>query len=282
MSPTSSSRFLAGRYARSATLLTTLPLLGRNRGFAHSEHYAIVERPRDGAKAAGIVTPAVRRSRLRRGAGLGLCAPALCALLVAGCGEAKQDAGEAKRTYSVAIAKASFPARQAISKPTMLQIAVRNTGDRAIPDVAVTVDSLSYRAAKPANLADPTRPTWIVYRGPGPITKPPVESEEVTAEGGAGTAFVHTWALGRLGPHQTKLFAWRLLPVVSGTKTIRYAVVAGLNGKARAQLAGGGRPTGSFVVHIAPKPRSTHVNPETGAVAQGAYTAAPGPVGAVP
>jgi hypothetical protein len=241
---------------------------------------------------AGIVTPAVRRSRLRRGAARGLCALPLCALplcalplcalLLAGCGEAKQDAREPRRTYSVAIARASFPAKQAISKPTTLHIAVRNTGATTIPNVAVTVDALTYRATKPAGLADPTRPTWIVYRGPGPVAQPPVESEEVTAEGGAPTAFVHTWALGRLSPHQTKLFAWRLLPVVSGTKTIRYAVAAGLNGKAKAQLAGGGRPTGSFVVHIAPRPKLTHVNPETGAVAQGPYTVSPGPVGAAP
>jgi hypothetical protein len=248
---------------------------------------------------AGIVTPAVRRSRLRRGEGsdrpqargprtaapaaaFGLRALPLCALLVAGCGEAKQDAREPRRSFSVAIAKASFPARQAISKPTTLTIAVRNAGSATIPNVAVTVSSLSYRATRPANLADPLRPTWIVYRGPGPITKPPVESEEVTAEGGGQTAFVHTWALGRLSPHQTKVFVWRVLPVVSGVKRIRYAVAAGLNGKAKAQLQGGGRPTGSFVVHIAPRPKLTHVNPETGAVAQGPYTVPSGPVGAAP
>lgn len=236
----------------------------------------------------------MRRVRLRRSKGVSglralgprtaslLAGSALCALLVAGCGESKQDAKEPSGAYTVAVTNASFPAKQAIAKPTTLRIAVENTGAKALPNVAVTVDSLTYRATKPANLADPERPTWIVYRGPGPATGPPVESEEVTKAGGGETANTHTWALGRLAPHETKTFDWKLLPVVSGLKTIRYEVAAGLHGKAKAKLASGGGANGSFTVHIAPAPPSRHVNPETGAVGQGAYSAASGPVGAVP
>jgi hypothetical protein len=163
-----------------------------------------------------------------------------------------------------------------------MTISVQNTGSRALPDVAVTVNSLTYRATQPTNLADPTRPTWIIYDGPGPIAKPPVESEEITHAGGAQTANTRTWALGRLAPGATKTFSWKLLPVVSGLKTIRYEVAADLNGKAKAQLAGGGRAAGTFIVHIAPAPPKTHVDPETGALAQGSYRATQGPVGAVP
>jgi hypothetical protein len=236
----------------------------------------------------------VRRSQLRRSAGAArlqargprataIAAVALlCALLVASCGGASQDANEPRNTYTVAVSKASFPSKQAIAKPITLRIAVRNDSSRTLPNVAVTVNSLTYRATKPANLADHERPTWIIYDGPGQAKTPPVESEVVTREGGGRTASLHTWALGRLSPGATKVFAWRLLPVVSGTRVIRYAIAAGLNGKAKARLAGGGLAVGSLTVHIAPAPRTTHVNPETGQIAQGPYTVSPGPVGAVP
>lgn len=207
---------------------------------------------------------------------------AACALAIAACGGAKQDAKEPSATYTVALTHTSFPAKQAIAKPTRLAITVTNIGSKAIPNVAVTVDSLTYRATEPPKLADPVRPTWIIYDGPGPIAKPAVESEEITHAGGAETANTHTWALGRLAPGSSKTFAWKLLPVVSGVKTIHYEVAAGLNGKSKAQLAGGAHAAGTFVVHIAPAPPQTHVDPETGAIARGAYQAAAGPVGAVP
>jgi hypothetical protein len=172
--------------------------------------------------------------------------------------------------------------KQALASPTTLKIAVRNSGRKTLPNVAVTVNSLTYRATQPPNLADPQRPTWIIYTGPGPLSKPFVESEEVTHAGGGQTASLHTWALGRLPPGATKVFAWKLLPVVAGEKTIHYAIAADLGGKAKAEFAGGASPTGSFTVHVAPAPPRTHVNPETGAIVRGPYTAAPGPVGAVP
>jgi hypothetical protein len=211
-----------------------------------------------------------------------LAAGGACALLLAGCGESKQNAKEPSHSYTVAVSDASFPAKQAIAKAANLRIAVENKSAKTLPNVAITVDSLTYRATKPADLADPERPTWIVYRGPGAIAKPPVESEEVTPPGGGQTANTHTWALGSLAPHQTKIFAWKLLPVVSGTKTIHYEISAGLHGRAKAELASGASANGSFTVHIAAAPPNKHVNPETGAVSQGAYAAASGPVGAVP
>lgn len=225
----------------------------------------------------------MRRLRTRGPRAAALIAVSVaCALLIVGCGEAKQDAKEPNATYTVALAHASFPARQAVARPTRLTIAVQNTGAKPIPNVAVTVNSLTYRASEPPKLADPERPTWIVYDGPGPVARPAVESEEITRAGGGVTANTHTWALGRLSPGATKIFSWKLLPVVSGVKTIHYEVSAGLNGKAKARLAGGGGAGGAFVVHIAPAPPKTHVDPETGAVSQGPYTAAQGPVGAVP
>lgn len=217
-----------------------------------------------------------------RGAAITLACALACAGLLAGCGQARQTAGEPSGSFPIQIAQASFPAKQAISQATTLRIAVRNRGARPLPDVAVTVDSLSYRATSPKDLADPQRPNWIVNTGPGPVAHPPVETAEVSPPGGGQTAFVHTWALGRLAPGATRVFRWRLTPVRSGVHTIHYVVAAGLNGNARAILAGGRTPAGSLTAHVAPKPQITHVDPSNGAVVSGPAPHASGPVGALP
>lgn len=217
-----------------------------------------------------------------RGAAIVVFAAA-CTPLLAGCGGATQASAEAGGDFPVKIAQVSFPSKQAIARPTALRIEVRNSGARALPDVAVTVDSLTYKATQPEDLSDAERPTWVINTGPGPVaTKPPVETEEVNPSGGGETALVHTWALGRLAPHQSKLFRWKLTPVRAGTYTVHYRVAAGLNGKARAVLAGGGPPLGSVTVHVAPKPPTTHVDPDTGAIVEGPYRVSSGPIGAVP
>ena len=205
-----------------------------------------------------------------------------CAALIAGCGEAKQDAGEPSGSYEVRVARASFSKPEAVARPATLTIAVENTGAKALPDVAVTVDSLAYKASEPPELADRERPTWVIDTGPGRVAKPPVETTEVNPPGGAQTAFVHTWALGRLAPHATKVFRWKLTPVRPGTHTVDYEVAAGLYGKAKAVTASDGPVHGRLTVSVAGRPPATHVNAETGAIAEGAYTTSAGPVGAVP
>src|SRR5207245_10273600 len=69
-----------------------------------------------------------------------------CAILVAsGCGGgARQDAHEPKGTFAMRIVKASFPSKQAIARPSKLELQVRNTGAHTVPNVAVTLDSCSY------------------------------------------------------------------------------------------------------------------------------------------
>lgn len=250
-----------------------------------------VAQPR--ACPAGIVRWVVRRSEdreprrsrklggARRATALALGA-ASCAALVAGCGESKQDASEPSGRYEVRVAQASFSKHEAIARPATLTIAVRNSGAKTVPNVAVTVDSLSYKATEPKDLADPERPTWVIDTGPGPVANPPVETAEVNPPGSAQTAFVHTWALGHLAPHATKVFRWKLTPVKAGTHTVHYEIAAGLYGKAKAVGAGGGAVHGTLTVSVADKPPATHVNAETGAIAEGAYQAAAGPVGAAP
>ncbi len=201
-------------------------------------------------------------------------------MLAAGCGEAEQDAHEAKASYRMEVVAARFPAKQSIARDTTLVLVVRNASPSRVPNVAVSLNSLNYTSDYP-RLAVDKRPVWIVNRAPGATPVVPVLSEEVYPPGGSETAYVNTWALGPLAPGASRVFAWHVTPVKAGTYTVYYRVAAGLNGRARARLAGGGAVVGKFVVSIAPKPPRTHVNAQTGKVEEGPPPASKGPVGAV-
>jgi hypothetical protein len=86
---------------------------------------------------------------------------------------------------------------------------------------------------------------------------------------------VNTWALGALAPKHTQTFEWKVVPVKSGTHSVHITVGAGLAGQTKATLANGNPPTATFVAHIAPAPPSTHVDPSTGKVAAGQFSAQP-------
>ena len=196
------------------------------------------------------------------------------ALLADGCGGARQDAHEPKGNFTVRILRASFPARQSIARPTHLLLRVKNTGSETVPDIAVSLDSLSYSENYP-ELAASKRPIWAIEAGPGAIPKRLVPTQTVSPAGGSQTAYVNTWALGPLAPGHTQTFLWRLTPVKPGLHIVRYTVAAGLAGKARAQLADGVPATGHFIVHIAPQPPPSHVDPETGQIVAGPYPSTP-------
>ena len=232
----------------------------------------------------------VRRRGARAGK-RGAFSPALGAVLVAGAGllaggcgaGARQDASEPKATYRMRVVRASFPALQAIARPATLALSVRNTGLRTVPNVAVTLDSFYYTSHYP-ELAANKRPVWVIEAGPGAIPRRPVESQAVSPPGGGQTAYVNTWALGPLPPGQVQTFLWRVVPVKAGLHTVRFIVSAGLAGNARAVATGGGllglRSTGApvqgrFLVHIAPAPPPTHVDPNTGKVVPGARPLTP-------
>jgi hypothetical protein len=175
------------------------------------------------------------------------------ALAVAGCGgNERQDASEPSGTFEVAVVRASFPTKQHLAQPERFVIAVRNTGDRAVPNVAVTVSSFAERSEQ-AGLADPERAVWIIDSSPS----------------GGQTAYTNTWALGRLAPGQTRRFVWRVTAVKAGTHTVKWQVAAGLNGKAKATLSGNRAPAGSVTVDVSDKPAQSHVDPETGKVVRG-------------
>jgi hypothetical protein len=203
-----------------------------------------------------------------------LGAGAVAAATASGCGEsAHQDAGEPRGSFTVQVTQASFPTHQAVSKPERLVLSVHNTGARAVPDVAVALNSFYYVSSYP-KLASNKRPVWVVDNGPGPQAKPAVETVEVDQPGGGTTATYDVWALGRLAPGATRSFVWHVTPVKAGVHRVFYRVYGGLNGKARTQLAGGGVPGGAFTVSIAGTPQVRHVNPQTGKVELGPYTPA--------
>ena len=179
-----------------------------------------------------------------------LIAASAAALAVAGCGGGKrQDAAEPSGTFQVDVVRASFPTKQHLAEPERFVIAVRNTGDKAVPNVAVTVSSFAERSEQ-AGLADPERAVWIIDDSPR----------------GGQTAYTNTWALGRLAPGQTRRFVWRVTAVQAGTHTVKWQVAAGLNGKAKATLSGNRAPAGSVTVDVSDKPGQAHVDPKTGKV----------------
>jgi hypothetical protein len=174
----------------------------------------------------------------------------LAAVALAGCGGGeRQDANEPSGTFRVDVVRASFPTKQHLAEPERFVIAVRNAGDEAVPNVAVTVSSFAQRSEQ-AGLADPERAVWIIDSGPR----------------GGETAYTNTWALGRLAPGQTRRFVWRVTAVKAGTHTVKWQVAAGLNGKAKATLPGNRAPAGSVTVDVSEKPSQAHVDPETGKV----------------
>ena len=178
-----------------------------------------------------------------------------CLALVAGCGGGgeRQDEDEPSGTWNVEVVAAEFPTAQHIAKPETMRISVRNASDRAVPNVAVTVDSFTQRS-KQAGLADANRPVWVVDDAPR----------------GGTTAYTNTWALGRIPPGETKTFSFKVTPVKASPPgkpfNLRWRLSAGLDGKAKARLASGERPEGSFSVRVSRAPAQSRVDPETGEV----------------
>jgi hypothetical protein len=168
-----------------------------------------------------------------------------------GGGNERQDADEPAGNYRLEIVDAKFPAQQRIAEKSTMKLEVRNADSKTVPNVAVTVQTDPERpGGAPGSfaqnrddegLADPSRPIWIVDRGPV----------------GGETAYTNTWALGKLEPGQSKTFEWRVTAVRSGEFKVGYTIAAGLDGKAK--LAGTGKGTGSFDVKIEGEPSDARI-----------------------
>ena len=194
----------------------------------------------------------------------GFAALAASLLLVAcGGGEERQDVDEVERTYPMEVVTSEFPTRQRLAERTQLRIGVRNSGNRPIPDLAVTIslaeevgrnslEPFSIRVPDP-NLAVPDRPVWILESG-----FPQLAGANESA--GATTANAKTFAFGELPPGETLEAVWEVTPVRAGDWRLTYVVDAGLYGKARAETEDGQRPIGSFAVRISDEPPQTRVD----------------------
>jgi hypothetical protein len=199
------------------------------------------------------VRPAVRARSTHAGSAVAVIA--LAALASCGGGEA-QDANEPEGDFQVEVVNATFPEKQKLGKSSDLEITVRNSGDEAVPNLAVTLTGLSFRGETPG-LADPNRPRFALEGRAQEVGGFP-EAREAAPEG-CDTAYVNTWACGALEPDAEKTLSWTVTAVASGPYKVDYRVAGGLNGKAKAVVAGGGVPEGSFTGTISRKANHTRI-----------------------
>jgi hypothetical protein len=184
----------------------------------------------------------------------------LAALLAAGCGGQRQDADEPSGEFPLEIVSARFPSTQTLSQSALMVMRVRNTGDREIPNLAITVstdattggDSVTAfgQNLEDTTLADRARPVWVVDRDPS----------------GGQSAYTNTWSFGPIPAGGAKVVRWRVTAVRAGHYLLRYRVAPGLAGKARS--AAGSKVSGSFDVTIDDTPPPARVD-EDGKVVRG-------------
>jgi hypothetical protein len=189
------------------------------------------------------------------------------ALALGACGGgSRQDANEPSGNFPVQVLNARWPSSQRLAQHTHLIITIKNSGTKAIPNIAVTITDPRWgtsvqafgRHVSMSGLASHSRPVWIVDHPPDPGGKCGFSCSQ-GGPGGAATAYANTWAMGRLAPGRTATFNWALTAVAPGTYVVRYRIAAGLNGKAKAKLSGGGIPQGNFTVKVSSQPAKTYV-----------------------
>jgi hypothetical protein len=170
------------------------------------------------------------------------------------CGGSRQDANEPSGKFKVQITRTSFPSNQKLAKRSTMVIAVKNVDNRPLPNPSVTIDSFN-RNSTQANLADASRPVFIVNRGPR----------------GGETANTATSAFGtELKPGQTAVFKWNVTAVQAGPYKIKWTVSAGLYGKAIAVDASGAEnPHGVFIGRISNAAPHSTVNFKNGKTVEG-------------
>jgi hypothetical protein len=169
----------------------------------------------------------------------------LCALAVAGCGEERQDANAPSGRFDLDVTAVSFPAKQRIAEASTLALRVENTGDRAVPDLAVTVETAPGddgqapvafgQSSDDPTLAASARPVWIVDEGPA----------------GGDSAYANTWAVGPLGEGQSRTVKWKLTAVKPGRYTVKWRLAPALEGDVS---LGDGRTKGELEVAISDAP----------------------------
>jgi len=203
-------------------------------------------------------------SRHRHRAAVVAVLTGLLALTLTACGGgSSSDANEPEGTYRVKVTDASFPTEQHLGQTYLLDLGVRNTGDKTIPALTVNVSikgkqgegsTLPFGIRDPQpELAQPDRPVWVLA-----AHYPKFAGD--TASGGAETSNQKTFDFGPLKKGATADTVWKLSAVKAGNYTLVYSVEAGLTGATKAQTGGGAAPGGSFTVKVSSAERNTEVN----------------------
>jgi hypothetical protein len=192
----------------------------------------------------------------------GLAALAAAALLGACGGSSSSEAEEPAGTFQVKVTEASFPTRQQLGQTSLLNLSVRNSGKRTVPNLTVTftiagkqgVDSpLPFGVSDPQPaLAQPERPVWVLS-----ATYP--RRQASSEPGGTSTSNAKTFAFGPLKPGKTTSAVWKLSAVRAGRYTLLYSIDAGLGGEAKAKTGNGVTPGGSFATEITSQLPETEV-----------------------
>ncbi|WP_026912900.1 hypothetical protein [Patulibacter minatonensis] len=180
-------------------------------------------------------TPSRTRPSRRPLHGVPALALVACAVGLTACGGGDGELKDASGGQPFAVsAQATFAKDQKLANVETLTVTVKNADQRALPDVAVTLGGLNRSIAVADNgagrVADPRRPIWVVDEPPK----------------GGTTAYVGTWALGRLAPGASKTFTWKLTPAVAGSHAVRWRVSAGLDENGPVRAASGGSTSGTL------------------------------------
>lgn len=202
-------------------------------------------------------------SRHRHRAAVAAALTVLLALSIAACGGSSSDANEGEGSYDIKVTDASFPTEQHLGQTYLLNLGVRNTGDKTIPALTVNVaikgkqgegSTLPFGIRDPQpELAQPDRPVWVL------AAHYPKFSGSA-ANGGAETSNPKTFDFGPLKKGATANTVWKLSAVKPGSYTLIYSVEAGLTDTTKAKTGGGAAPGGSFTVRISSAARNTEVN----------------------
>jgi len=117
------------------------------------------------------------REARRKGIRLAAVALAAAGLTTAavGCssgGEPNQFPDQKPGEYTVEVESATFPEKQTVAETYDMALTVRNVGDRAVPDINVSLDlpgrdstlAFAYRSEQ-EGVASPQRPVWVVEEG---------------------------------------------------------------------------------------------------------------------
>jgi len=194
---------------------------------------------------------------------IGFAALAAAAML-GGCGGSGSSAAddEPTGTFHVKVTEASFPTAQKLGQTSLLKLAIRNTGKRAVPalNVSFTIagkggvnSSLPFGVRDPQpELAQPERPVWVLAQ-----SYPRLHGS--SKPGGASTSSPKTFSFGELKPGKSTTAVWKLSAVRSGKYTLLYNVAAGIGGDAKAETDNGVRPGGSFATEISERLPETEV-----------------------